>query len=268
MFRKKRATKSNNDYNYDIRFDPEYRRIYAYHIPKLTVCEIAPLNDLFRGGKLQVFDIGANQGLWSKCFLDCYADRTNKIHLFEPLSGNLKIIQDRIDIGFFNPFREKVVVNPVALSDQKGETEIFFDKKDSTLASLSLPESRFGETIIELNKSEKIKMITVTDYCKANKISEIDIVKIDTEGHEFTVLKGMEDMMANKSIKTVVFEFGIHQARMRQNFQDFWDLFTGHGYKMYYFRGGKTGFGKIEIEKYSTRFEDFTRNSFLGASIY
>jgi len=125
-----------------------------------------------------------------------------------------------------------------------------------------------GENIIELNNSEVIKLSTIEDYCLTNNIQEIDIVKIDTEGHEFTAMKGMEGMIKNKKVKTVVFEFGIHQARMRQNFQDFWDFFTGYGYKMYYFRGGKTGFGKIPINKYSTRFEDFTRNSFLGASIY
>jgi len=254
--------------NYGLRFIPEYRRVYAHHIPKITVCEISPLNDLFRGTEIVLFDVGANQGLWTKCFLDCYGDRTKSVHLFEPLSGNLQIIEERKKIGFFDPMLNKMIVNPVAISDKSGESEIFFDKKDSTLASLSLPESRFGENIIELNKSEKIKMVSVFDYCKKKNIKEIDIVKIDTEGHEFTVLKGMEQMIAEKQIKTVVFEFGIHQARMRQNFQDFWDFFYDYGYKMYYFRGGKTGFGKIEIEKYSTRFEDFTRNSFLGASIY
>jgi len=110
----------NTEYKYNLRFQNEYRRIYAYHIPKLTVCEIAPLNDLFRGTKLTVFDIGANQGLWTKCFLDCYGERTDNIHLFEPLSGNLQIIKERFDIGFFNPMAHKIKINPFAISNKKG----------------------------------------------------------------------------------------------------------------------------------------------------
>jgi len=254
--------------NYNLRFKPEYRRVFAYHIPKLTVCEVAPLNDMFRGTNLTVFDIGANQGLWSKCFLDCYGDRTESIHLFEPLSGNIRIIEERKALGFFEPMENKLIINPFAISKESGQADIYFDKKDSTLASLSLPESRFGENIIKLDKKETVKMLSVGDYCSPKGIAEIDIVKIDTEGHEYSILEGMISYFENKSVKTVVFEFGIHQARMRQNFQDFWDFFTSLGYNMYFFRGGKNGFKKMKIEKYSTRYEDFTRNIILGASIY
>ena len=40
-----------------------------------------------------------------------------------------------------------------------------------------------------------------------NSISTIDLLKIDTEGHDFSVIKGAEEMFASNSVAFVYFEF-------------------------------------------------------------
>jgi len=48
-------------------------------------------------------------------------------------------------------------------------------------------------------------MITLSQFIKDNKINNIDILKIDTEGSEFDVLKGLNDHDF-KIIKFIFFE--------------------------------------------------------------
>ncbi len=49
------------------------------------------------------------------------------------------------------------------------------------------------------------------DYCKINKIEHIHLVKIDVEGHEIKVLNGGINMIRNKQIDFIQFEFGQKQ---------------------------------------------------------
>ena len=52
-------------------------------------------------------------------------------------------------------------------------------------------------------KKEKIQMIRLNDYIRQKKISKIDILKIDTEGYELRVLKGLSG--CHKIIKYIYF---------------------------------------------------------------
>ena len=40
--------------------------------------------------------------------------------------------------------------------------------------------------------SYPVKTIKLKNFIEKNKIKKIDLLKIDTEGHEFQVLKGLE----------------------------------------------------------------------------
>ena len=45
----------------------------------------------------------------------------------------------------------------------------------------------------EENVTEKVDVITLKSFCKRNKIEKIELLKIDTEGYEFNVLKGLNE---------------------------------------------------------------------------
>ena len=49
-------------------------------------------------------------------------------------------------------------------------------------------------------KKIKIKLEKLYLFCKKNKIKKIDILKIDTEGHEMKVLKGSIDILRNTNV--------------------------------------------------------------------
>ena len=49
-----------------------------------------------------------------------------------------------------------------------------------------------------------INIDTVGNYCRDKNITRIDLLKIDTEGYDFNVIKGCGDMIRN--IKYIQFE--------------------------------------------------------------
>lgn len=55
------------------------------------------------------------------------------------------------------------------------------------------------------HQTVKIWVDTLFEYCKRNKIKSIDLLKIDTEGYDFEVIKGCRKMIEN--IKYIQFEF-------------------------------------------------------------
>ena len=54
-------------------------------------------------------------------------------------------------------------------------------------------------------------MTTLDGYCKAKNITEIDLVKIDTEGFELEVFEGAINTFAKIKPKFIQIEFNWHQ---------------------------------------------------------
>jgi len=46
----------------------------------------------------------------------------------------------------------------------------------------------------------KVQTITLDNFCKKKKINKIELLKIDTEGHEFDVLKSAQKILKNTKI--------------------------------------------------------------------
>ena len=54
--------------------------------------------------------------------------------------------------------------------------------------------------------SEIVQSITLDNFCKKKIIKNIDLLKIDTEGHEFEVLLGAKNLL-KKDIRYILIEF-------------------------------------------------------------
>ena len=62
-------------------------------------------------------------------------------------------------------------------------------------------EKYFGKLI---NEKITVKQINFKEYLEKKKLKEIDLLKIDTEGYELEVLKGLKDQISKVSI--ILFE--------------------------------------------------------------
>ena len=62
---------------------------------------------------------------------------------------------------------------------------------------------------------EIIEVTTGDKFCLQNHISEIDLLKIHTEGYELQVLNGFSDMLKNSKIKAIFCQVGFNPGNIR-----------------------------------------------------
>ena len=133
---------------------------------------------------------------------------------------------------------------------------LFSNESGSGLASLT--KRKLDHLEIDFNIEEEIRLIQFKDYWNEEINSEfIDLFKIDVEGHELDVLKGIGEKISN--IKLIQFEFGGCNIDTRTFFQDFWYFFNKNNFKIFRI----SPFGLIELSKYKEIYESFTTTNFL-----
>lgn len=54
---------------------------------------------------------------------------------------------------------------------------------------------------------EAVKVITFKQLCDENDVTEVDFLKIDTEGMDFQILKSVKEVIESVDIKKIQFEF-------------------------------------------------------------
>lgn len=95
-------------------------------------------------------------------------------HLFDPVMS--KTLMDSI------AGKPNIWFNNLALGSEKGTT-LFHPAYGSILERRDEPKCTDHHTI-------EVMVSTVYDYCRANDIDHIDLLKIDAEGYDFEVIKG------------------------------------------------------------------------------
>lgn len=132
------------------------------------------------------FDIGANIGYYS--LLAARVKPEIKIVAFEPAIGPLHFLQKNVELNQFT----NIEIAPVALSDQNGEITFYEVESEKYLyLKYNLAgEGNAGSKTTERNFVKNIVPTTTLDeYLAANKVKNIDLIKIDTEGTEHLILE-------------------------------------------------------------------------------
>jgi FkbM family methyltransferase len=133
-------------------------------------------------------------GDWTLRAVDVAARGNGKlsVYAFEPCAGTRALLTRRLS-------KHNVVkINGNALSSVEGEAYFYSNEIGSGTNSLS--ETSGG-------KRELVRMTTLDSFLAEGCISHIDMLKIDTEGFDFEVLKGGERILAAGLIELVQFEY-------------------------------------------------------------
>jgi len=192
-----------------------------------------------------VFDVGANVGNWSKKVIAL--NPQVKIHAFEPVPDTFKKLEQNT-IQFQNMIR-----NRMALSDNRGNISFNFYPNSSYFSSV------FNHDLGKEVEKIEVEVISGDEYCQLNEINHIDFLKIDTEGFESKVLAGFEEMLKNRKINMVQFEYGPMAIDSKFLLCDFYEFFTSRGFKI-----GKIYPNWIDFNPYSKDMENFILSNFVA----
>jgi len=222
--------------NEHLRYEPFYRIPFGRTIPMFQLKEISPFFQQVGYDTLKnmvVFDVGANQGQWTAALLMHSGRNVSKVHMFEPLPGNLAIIDQGMLDGLFGTHNEHIKLNRLGLSHATGSAILHFEAEKSALASIDNAVALMPASSVALGMSREIQLATLDSYCTENKIDWIDLLKIDVEGHELSVLRGAERMFRERRVAGVIYEIGPHQMARKEYYQDFFKFFQQWGYNNY-----------------------------------
>lgn len=170
-------------------------------------------------GEITVFDVGANSGSYSTRIRSIWPGSI--VYAFEPHPNTYQELQGVAMRGGFH------AVN-VACGESAGELE-FFDKSQSDGSSHASMYRGVIEGLFESPSIKRIvKVTTLDDFAAENNINRIDLLKIDTEGHEFKVLLGAQKLLSEGKIDILQIEFNEMNVYSRTFFLDFWNLLNDY----------------------------------------
>jgi FkbM family methyltransferase len=197
-----------------------------------------------------VVDVGGNIGDWTASLLKY--SKPKQIYVIEPSKANHEILKKRFGQNL------QVAIIPKALSDKDGDAPLYANESGSGLASLH--QRRLNHFGIPHDEVEKVEMMSVARFLSDFCIQRIDVLKLDIEGHELSVLKAIPNDFWDK-INAIQFEFGGCNIDSRTFFQDFWYLLSP---KFDFYR--MSPMGLIAIPQYRELDETFSTTNYLCIS--
>jgi FkbM family methyltransferase len=165
----------------------------------ITSGEFCFLQKLLYGkDKPIVIDIGANIGKYAFEVRKISNDAC--IYAFEPNPAAFTALKNKARKYNFFAF-------PLGISESDKDA-VLFDRSD---VSVSAHASLYKQVITDIHKQQvkkiSAKFTTFDKFIKTHSLESIDLVKIDTEGHELAVLHGAAESIQRKIIKAFQIEF-------------------------------------------------------------
>tara|TARA_B100001564_G_C20558560_1_gene632643 strand:- start:223 stop:1011 length:789 start_codon:yes stop_codon:yes gene_type:complete len=185
---------------------------FGYKIMKAKTTESTDLDSLTKSLITKsdpiIFDVGANKGESIQRYKKIF--KSPIIHSFEPNIEGINVLKQK----YIND--KDLYLNNVAVGDKKGSLEFNINAKSShssfknLIPNTTWLKKRSNSLKID-DKNYTIKkvnteIITLDEYVKEKNISNIDILKIDTQGFEDKVLLGAQNLLKNNRIKLIQLE--------------------------------------------------------------
>ncbi len=124
-------------------------------------------------------------------FFSKLVGKEGKVYAFEPEPRALLILKNKTKRV------KNVILERKAVGDKNARIKFYLDK---SIAGSSI----FKDAIYSLEACIPVNMISLDEYFR-NLKDEIALIKMDVQGAEFLVLKGMKNLI--KKVKAIIFEY-------------------------------------------------------------
>ena len=175
-------------------------------------------------------DIGVFRGVYSYKM----AEYSNKVYGFEANPVMFSYLNKN-----FNKLKKNIILHNIALSDSEGYAKLKIPiRKKSMLKSNFEDYYEGGLATIESDNKLHNKMFDTFDVKKLtldsfNFDQKISFIKIDVEGHEFSVLKGSEKILKKYKPILLIEIDKQHSTKVKETFNYLKEL----NYESFYFDG-------------------------------
>jgi len=160
-------------------------------------------------------DVGSHKGLYTDLFLQNY--KIKKVIMFEPQIEIFNFLKKK----YLKDKRIKIYNRAVSNKNSSQNLKLNHHDLTTTLSVfndgsfyLRLKAMLFGVKKMTY-KTIKIKTIKLDQIFNKKETHKIDLLKIDTEGHEFEVLQGLNKKI--KNVKWILIEFHHDKIYLKYN---------------------------------------------------
>jgi len=164
--------------------------------------------NFFKNNELKIanfIDVGSHKGLYTDLFNKSY--RIKKIIMFEPQEDIFKFLKKK----YKKDKKIKIFNHAVSNKNSTQMLRLNYHNLTTTLSTfnknnfyLKVKAILFGVKNMTF-KHVKVKTIKLENVFKNKEFNKVDLLKIDTEGHELEVLIGLSKKI--KKIKYILIEF-------------------------------------------------------------
>jgi FkbM family methyltransferase len=135
-----------------------------------------------------VIEVGANVGYYTLLLAAGVKQFSpgGVVHVFEPYEPVFRQLKRNVAL---NP-RLPIVLNLAATTDRDGEVTLYIPACEHARTNASLVADLFDQ-----NGTATVKAIRLDEYCESKQLSRLHLVKMDCEGAEPAVLRGMKRLL-------------------------------------------------------------------------
>lgn len=177
-----------------------------------------------------VIDIGAHKGEFIKSILNISS--ITSVIAFEPQKNIFKILQKTFSSN------QNVNLNNLAIAEKAGRKIMQINKLSDTSTLNEVDNSslyfKFKSFLLHEKNSiisqQEVLTTTIDLFFQNVKFSEKTLMKIDTEGYEFNVLKGSKNKITE--IKYILIENQFSKMYKNVNFEDCHNFLINHNFKL------------------------------------
>jgi FkbM family methyltransferase len=146
-----------------------------------------------------IFDVGANQGIYSLVALAASPNAT--VHAFEPtpkIAADLRRTAELNGLGGLS-------VNELAVFDKTGEAQLIeYGGSDGLNGGMNYLTSNCSAPAVPTGL--QVAATRLDEFCEANAITTIDLMKVDVQGHEPAVIHGAGNLITCGRIEHIFLE--------------------------------------------------------------
>ena len=168
-----------------------------------------------------VVDVGANIGLHTLNMAKIVGN-TGQVFAFEPDPSNFEILKKNVKINNY----KNIIVERKAVGDKHGRTTLY--QSDHPGKNRIFPQTEQAKSQVQ------VELTNLDNYFDSDMIDKINFIKIDVEGLEFSVLKGMKNILKNSKKIKILFEF-MPENTMEVGFTpiELLNYLTSNNFKLY-----------------------------------